>query len=272
MRRSATIATLVVVLIMASILVMGGVHYFIVAPTKIPNALTEGVEAVTEAVTSVPGISMIADSVPSTGLTLPTSNSVFSTALTATGLAKPYELPFIMPGLTAMTTNGYVATASSTAPGFFPWQAFDQGPACWVPESTYNSSTGVYTGSVSTPLTDNTGTKTQVLGEYVQLSLPDKFMLVEYSLSVLGSWSPIAWTLAGANADGSVWRCLDVQQNYNFVENGGTSRIMAITEYLGSFSQFRFIIQAMAPQAEPVQTNLFLQEVSISGLKDDFPA
>lgn len=257
MKRSAAMATLAVVLIMTFILVLGGIHVILRVPAVTRSIDVVGAGVLEPVYTAMAGISE------------PVSNVTFSTAMTATGMQKPYELPFVMPGMTALTTGGYSTTASSTVPGYFPWHAFDQGGECWVPEAMYNTASGAYAGTTGTTLTDSTGTTSLAMGEYIQLLLPDKFMLIEYSLSILGSWTPCAWTLAGLNDD-NTWRCLDVQSGYVFPNDGGPSRIFAITQYLGSFSQFRLVIQQLNAQVASPQTNLFVQEFSVSGLKDDF--
>ena len=190
----------------------------------------------------------------------------YSTSISATGIEKPYDEPFVIPGLTAMTSAGYTATASSTAPGYFPHQAFDKTDAMWIPDGGYNT-VGKYAGTTTTALTDSTGTTSILPGEWVQLQVPAAFTIIEYSLSFYGPFDAPDWTLAASN-DGVSWKKLDaVSANY-LPPNKPTTDIFAVQHYLGSFTYFRLVLHTMNSEymAGTQIKAPYVQEVSLCGL------
>ncbi len=167
-----------------------------------------------------------------------------------------------------MTTDGYTATASTTSPGFFPHQAFDKNDAMWIPDGGYGSQ-GKYIGTTTTVLTDSTGTTSLLLGEWVQLQLPAAFTVFEYSLSFYGQLNATSWTIA-ASTDGTTWKKLHDVSNYYLPPTKGTTDIFAIQHYLGPFTHFRFVMQAMNPESV-AHTDIkspYVQEVSFCGLPE----
>lgn len=266
--------TLAVLLLIALLVAACGFHLFVHTNASTTTTITDAVvSTVTPVVATVGGVASaaagtIASAAVAPQATVLPSNTIvqFSTSMTATGFEKPYETPLILPGLTAATTDGYVAVASSTLPGYYPWQAFDQGPGLWIPNGGYDDK-GAYTGITTTIITDSTNSNTFAMGEYVELQMPKPFVLMEYSVSAYGPWAPVSWTVAGSS-DGTKWTAAHVVQEYS-MPTSSTSAVFAITATLCPFTSLRFIVQYMAPPNEVVSTQVaapYIQEVSFSGL------
>ena len=122
-----------------------------------------------------------------------------------------YQQPFL--GLTADTSNGYIASASSVQSTFSPFYAFDLKSEDYTSSNynfwhcadpRYNSTTGAYTGAVSTTVSGS-----PVLGEWLQIQLPYAIVLKSFIITprrdaVFDARSPNDFVVAGSN-DGITW-------------------------------------------------------------------
>jgi len=152
--------------------------------------------------------------------------------------------------------NGlYTATASSyfTLNNLYPYFAFNKTGEgtnnIWAINTTpYNTSTGVYT--LSTYSTTVAGTA--ILGEWLDILLPNQIVLTSYSIQARSSTNyvqtPYTWTIAGTNNGGVTWYQVDsktsqaytsANQIINFTPTGTSCNI--------SFNEYRIIIQYVQP-------------------------
>ena len=130
------------------------------------------------------------------------------------------------PTMTAATTLGYTASASSTAQAAYsgsnanPWQAFDDNITTFW-ENFYGgnygySTTGTYVGTVPSggAFYTTTGTAGTYNGEWLQIQMPTGILLQNYSIQARGgqesSKSPNTFVILGSN-DGTTWTLLDTQ-------------------------------------------------------------
>jgi hypothetical protein len=109
----------------------------------------------------------------------------------------------------------------------------------WSPGSYYNSSSGVYTGSVSTTVSSVTQS-----GEWVQIQIPNPIVLYSFSLSFFWT-SDSFWAksfLIAASNDGSTWT------NIYDTTNGGISsygtNTFVVTGSSVPYRYFRLIVRS----------------------------
>ena len=162
--------------------------------------------------------------------------------------------------MTAATSGGYTASASSTFSGYHPWRVFDnnnpvggnsgagagwaaQGPGAAT--DTYNSSTGAE--ALST--THHPGSQQ---GEWLQIQMPDSDSMYLYDM-VIHSRSETTYTdnmvgfpknvyLYGSN-DNSNWTIL---KNFTTVSKiGGASHTESIDYTRGAFNYFAIVINSI---------------------------
>lgn len=149
----------------------------------------------------------------------------------------------LVPAMTADSSNGYVASASSTLPlsGWEPFRAFDSSlDSGWhsaEPASFYyNSTTGAYQRS---PPQTTTVSGVAYNGEWLQIQVNTSIILTSFSLtgraqSDLYRWrSPNDFIVAGSN-DGSTWFLVFSTTNTNWssvTQTFWTSSTTAYTYY-----------------------------------------
>ena len=104
--------------------------------------------------------------------------------------------------------NGtYVASMSSFyGGGYEPYRAFDFNTGTWNATSQVYSTTGAYTGTVTTTISGIVYS-----GEWIQMQFPAAFMLKGYVIwpeSQYNASRPMSWVVAGSS-NGTVWTLLD---------------------------------------------------------------
>jgi hypothetical protein len=147
-----------------------------------------------------------------------------------------------------LSDGTYVLTSSaSSSAGSYNtniYQAFDQNASPkWGMADGYVASTGAYTGSISTTLSDST----TVSGGWLQIKLPKSVLLNSYVVTV--NWAPYynyqpsAWKLLGSQ-DGSTWYLVDSKSG--LTTSSYTNGVLTVTPSYtwGSFSAnyFRLVI------------------------------
>ncbi len=148
--------------------------------------------------------------------------------------------------MTSNSSGGYVASASSIHSTFFPYLAFDSiksGSNFWhSTPNTYNATTGVYVGAVSTivdglPLT----------GEWLQIQFPIDAVISSFSIQprtedVLDARAPRDFSVAASN-DGITWTLI-------FTASGIVYDLSARRFYLSSiplaYSYYRLITHVVS--------------------------
>ena len=132
--------------------------------------------------------------------------------------------------------NGFTSSASSiylqNNDKCGPWGAFDQNPdVFWhsasdgnddIEQHKYNSTTGVYEGTVSMSINTPSAGIINVGGEYVQISMPNAFKVNQYSLATIHSYNhrcPNSWYIIGSK-DGQ-WFQVDRQIAQDLTGQGG---------------------------------------------------
>ncbi len=136
----------------------------------------------------------------------------------------------------------YVASASSEVnSSYLAWYAFNKTPAnSWSSAGNlYNSSTGIYTGSVTT--VDMNGAA--YAGEWVQVQLPVSLTLSSYVVQMRGdagnaTGEPKTWWILGSR-DGTSWFLVD--QRSNITWNGASSTNTLTANASTAFSFFRCV-------------------------------
>lgn len=115
--------------------------------------------------------------------------------------------------------NGtYIASVSSQFSSFGPNRTFSGAfvsadTVGWHSAQTYNTTTGVYEGAVST-----TSSSIAYTGEWIQLQIPNAIRLVKFSIyprDIILTRAPINFVMCGSN-DGSTWTTLHIETGYTW--------------------------------------------------------
>jgi hypothetical protein len=133
---------------------------------------------------------------------------------------------------TGATAGTYVASASTSINGTQPFNAFRL--SLWHSASTYNVSTGLYIGTVTT---SGLGGATYS-GEWLQLQLPFPIRLGSYTIrgrqdqNLFLNRSPNTFVILGSDtgANGS-WRLLDSRTDATFTADAQTFTIASPPSY-----------------------------------------
>ena len=152
--------------------------------------------------------------------------------------------------------NGlYTATASSyfTINNLYPYFAFNKTGEgtnnIWAISTTpYNISTGAYT--LSTYSTTVAGTA--ILGEWLDILLPNQIVLTSYSIQARSSTSyvqtPYTWTIAGTNNGGVTWYQVDSKTSQAYTSANQIINFTPTGTYCNiPFNEYRIIIQYVQP-------------------------
>jgi len=182
-----------------------------------------------------------------------------------------YQHPNI--ALTADSSNGYVASASSTqnSSAFQAFKAFDlqtldyDGSAhnFWHSTNTgnnYNSSSGVYLGSTSTTVSG-----VAVLGEWIQLQLPQSIVLSSFIITprrddVYDSRAPTDFVIAGSN-NGSTWT--QVYSTSGITWGSELPRDFAVSGTPSSYSYYRLITRVVGNSGTSNRISVIITEWSL---------
>ena len=168
----------------------------------------------------------------------------------------------------------YNVSASSEyggQPYYSAFGAFSNVKRYWAGQITnpYNSS-GVYTGPIATSYINEFGSGVSVYGEYVQIKLPQKFKITNFTTATC--FSPPRELLIIGSIDGLTWKAVmagtipttlypmnppDV--TYNGITNAGsdptTFSSVSITPLSNiGYNYYRFIIMKIAPEYNRTQT------------------
>jgi hypothetical protein len=146
----------------------------------------------------------------------------------------------ITPNLSGLGANtwsnsgvSWVASASSNfAAGYPAYNAFDSANVSWASASTYNTTTGIYTGSVSTTI-QNIGL---IPGEWLQLQTSLPLVLQSYGFGCLEpKLNPKKYYIIGSN-NGSTWYPLQYVEftTIPFTSIGRNSSTNIIINYTGT--------------------------------------
>ena len=139
------------------------------------------------------------------------------------------------PVATTWTTNGisWTSTASSVNSALYqPWIAFNNTVPTsgslysWASAVTYNTTTGVYTGSVTTTVLGGLGS---ITGEWIQLQSSIPLIMNSYTFGIAAvSNGPKNFHIVGSN-DGTNWYPI---QSVNLTVNPFTAPFTACSTYL----------------------------------------
>ena len=156
--------------------------------------------------------------------------------------------------MTSNSSAGKVATASSRLSQDFPsdastwdpWNAFDGNTSGtgWHSRdgnasNAYNTSTGIYTGNVTTlDISENIYT-----GEWLQIQLSTPITLSSINMNARSGWettrAPRNFVVLGSN-DGTNWNLLETYVNQTW---SSLTKSFSISNTSNSYSYFRFVIQ-----------------------------
>lgn len=143
---------------------------------------------------------------------------------------------------TSILDGIYTATASNSAgAGINPYWAFDNNTSTyWGELTTYNTS-GVYTGGISTAVTNLvTNTTTSYTGEWLQIQVPNAVTLNSFSLMGRQDGSPFTWRspntfyVAGSN-DNVTWQLIHSTSGAQF-----TSAMQYFTCNANNINKYRY--------------------------------
>jgi hypothetical protein len=149
----------------------------------------------------------------------------------------------------------YTASASSVADNS-PDYAFNKLPTSdsdtttndrWASAATYNSSTGAYSGAVSTSYyATKTATSTSTYsGEWLQLQMPSSIVIASYSISTertILNRGPKNMIVLGSN-DGTNWYLLDTETNITGY-SGNVAKPFTVSSNTTLYSYYRLCIGA----------------------------
>lgn len=158
-------------------------------------------------------------------------------------------------GFNAITAGTYVASASSIfSTSYDAWKGFNKDSSTenqgWnTANSLYNTTTGAYTGSVTTTVSGQS-----YAGEWLQLQMPIAIVLTQYSLTCRiyeqTTQSPRQFLIAGSN-DGTTWTLVDSRSDQNsWAENNRTLTYTVSSS--NAYRYYRYICQVSGfgnPQA-----------------------
>jgi hypothetical protein len=152
--------------------------------------------------------------------------------------------------------NGsYTVSASTVNSATYPIsRAFDKlnpaGENYWASINSYNTSTGIYTGSVSTSYIGNDLLSSNYLGEWIQIQLPYNIILSSYLLisqvnssSTVSTRGPRNFILLGS-INGINWNLLDSKINISQWGTTGIPKVFTISNNILSYSYYRLCINA----------------------------
>lgn len=151
--------------------------------------------------------------------------------------------PALLTSLSSTLTNtGYadgVYNLNQSSQLTSSWYAFDRDSnTFWHTALTYNHSTGVYTGGVTTTLS----TGTTYNGEWIQLSCPNPIRLTSYSILPRSGFaitrSPRSFVLIGSNNESS-WDLVDSQTGITNWAESTTQTFSVATP--GNYSCYRLV-------------------------------
>lgn len=150
----------------------------------------------------------------------------------------------LQPQMTASTSNGYVASASSVlnnSTDLIAASAFDgTSTTIWHSELTYSS--GAYTGSVSTTVDGS-----PIAGEWLQLQLPRRARLARHGIiprTNIPGRAPQNFVVAGSN-DGTTWTAVNARTSASYANN--TVTWFTVASSAGAYSYYRLIATTMSP-------------------------
>ncbi len=149
--------------------------------------------------------------------------------------------------MTANSSNGWVASASSNLTNWEAWKAFDSSISTgWhTTESPikYSTTTGTYTGTITT--TDSTNTIHS--GEWLQIQLDSPILLTDFAITPRQQYgdqrSPRSFVILGSN-NGSTWNLLFTETNKNdWPSDNGPAVTFTITNTITSYSYYRIVVK-----------------------------
>lgn len=152
---------------------------------------------------------------------------------TITGLANTNPLTFTVTGQT-YGNGSYTLSASG---GFDLGTVFDNNNSTYYNVVGYVESTGIYTGSTTTVVSN-----ISYIGEWYQMKLPQSIVLQKYTIGAVDrTYSANSWIMAGST-DGSNWVLLDDRP-----DGTGVATLVSFsnTEYSITNPQYRFIYYRM---------------------------
>ncbi len=150
-------------------------------------------------------------------------------------------------GMTASSSNGLIASASSNLTNWEAWKAFDTsittGWHTTESPTKYSATTGLYTGSITT--TDSTNTVHS--GEWIQLQASSAFLLTRFTITPRQQFanerSPRSFVILGSN-NGSTWNLLFTETNKNdWPSDNGPTVTFNITNPTTSYSYYRMVVK-----------------------------
>lgn len=151
-------------------------------------------------------------------------------------------LQFPDAALTVNASSTATASASTTlAGGYEPFQAFDRNTATfWHSDgSSYNGTTGVYTGALST-----TANGVSYSGEWLQVQLPFATILRYFTIAPRSgnetTRSPRSFVVLGS-INGSTWELVHEETNIN--DWGAATKTFAVLRAANSFIYYRIVIR-----------------------------
>lgn len=212
--------------------------------------------------------------------------------------------PASMTGSSTFISSGgygsgiYISSSSSTNGANSNWEAFRfpfvSNTEYWESAVAYTASTGVYTGATTTTvITASGGVTSNVVGEWLQIQMPNTALLSVKNYTITGLTSslnttgPADWVLAGS-VNGTVWYNLDVRTGYQFgwsavTNTTNTFNINVPTFAADLYNYFRIIIQKSAgatttaiqqlymnlyDATNPVTTGVSTYNLTIGGLPE----
>jgi hypothetical protein len=157
--------------------------------------------------------------------------------------------------MTGNNSSGKIASASSMlsqdypsdASTWDPWNAFDGSLSTGYHSrgsgtNLYNSSTGVYTGNVST--TDSSSTTHS--GEWLQIQFASSFILGSFSMIPRSGYGltrmPRSFVILGSN-NGTLWNVIYTETNKNNWPNTATSTTITINSNTTNYNYYRIVIK-----------------------------
>ena len=208
---------------------------------------------------------------PTASLPAGLESEVGGTYTFSTGNAIPTLLDFttIYRDLSAIPIqNGaYVLSNSSNYVDvglFYMWKAFDNNPSTFSHTSSavYNGTTGVYTGTIFTPI-QGVG---NVFGEWQQIQIPYSLQVSSYIITNRPGYAnrfPGTWYLVGSN-NGADWYPIDYKSGITFTADAVTfTPNQSNTNY---YSYFRFVwIVVAGPPYTSYRDCINLTAIQFSG-------
>lgn len=163
-----------------------------------------------------------------------------------------------------------VKTGTQFSSSFAGWYAFDKsantsGTSRWATNGGYNTTSGAYTGAITTT---NAGA-----GDYLQITLPAAVTVTYYSItnfynngtSNIGN-TPKTWYLVGTNdatpTDSGNWTVVDSETNIAWTPSTAYSTQTFATSSPGSYSTYRLVVNT---EGNIVDANFTLQELKLFG-------